>query len=229
MNIFMDKEKVSVKKIKETSDGWNLYPTDRDDAPIFISKKNYSGKMPPFFRWPWQEVELELTSVGEFQVSAALDGHTLFEISEKDYPAAVKELLEQGEVLHQEAVASVKKRDDAIKEALAAYLKVVPCNPNLESELSFLKLCLRVYMKMHLFKGTSGQDRLQRLNLMMLICQIVQRIYTRHVDEKATFGITMASFGYSLRCDFPHYAARMEDYERVAKENGIPEVILAVS
>lgn len=215
MNIFMHNKKCPVKKIKETPDGWNLYPTDNDKVPIFIKKKDYSGKMPPFFRWPWQKLELNLCLVHDFQVSASLNGHTLFEILEEDYPLAIKELLKEGEKLHQEAEVFRKNYDATLKEKLNDYLKGIALNPNLEDELSTLKLCLRVYMKLHLFNDPLEQMRLQRLNLMMLICKMAQRIYMRHVNEERPLGIALASFKYSLTNGFPHYRDRVENYEKL--------------
>lgn len=225
MNIFINRKNFSVRKIKKVVDGWKLYPTNSNETSVFISEKNYSGRMPPFFRWPWQTLELELTLVNDFQISAVLGGYKLFEISEKDYPPEIKKLLERGDELYQKAMITAKERDISIKKALKAYLKDVALIPNLENELSTLKVCLRVYMKMHLFKGPSGQDYMQRLNLMMLICKIAQRIYTRHVDEKATFGIVMAFFEYTFRCNFPHYEDCVEDYEKIVKEQKRSEKI----
>ena len=49
MNIFMTKKSCEVTKIEPITDGWMLYPLDKKAEPVFISNKNYAGKMPPFF------------------------------------------------------------------------------------------------------------------------------------------------------------------------------------
>ena len=72
-----------------------LYPLDKKDKPVFISNKNYAGKMPPFFKYPWQKLKLEVTEVLDFQVAVALNGVTLFEIKEEDYPPEIKEKLKK--------------------------------------------------------------------------------------------------------------------------------------
>lgn len=222
MNAFIQQKKYRIEKIEKTSDGWKLYPTDKEYPPVFISKENYSGKMPPFFRWPRQKLELKVTTVKDFQVSAVLNGHTLFEVQEKDYPAAVKEYLAKAQVLQQEQMALAKERDDAIKEALKDYLIDIPLNPNLEEELSSLRLCLRAYMRLHLFKGPHDREHTVRLNLMFLICKIAQRIYARHVKEDHILGIAVASLTFGMPY-YPHYACRIEEYEKILAEQGISD------
>ncbi len=62
----MTQRKFVIKKIKKVDDGWNLYPVDDPRLPIFISNKYYSGKMPPFFRWPWEKNSGRSSLLGGF-------------------------------------------------------------------------------------------------------------------------------------------------------------------
>ena len=114
MNIFMEKKSCLVKKIKQTDNGWNLYPVDEEEKPIFISRENYSGDMPPFFKWPWQQVRLKITQIQDFQVSASIDDIMLFEIPEKDYPEEIKKRLLYGEKLQKDYEEEQNKANEAI-------------------------------------------------------------------------------------------------------------------
>ena len=52
MNIFIIDKSYAIKKIKSVAGGWKLYPLDKNEKEIFISKQYYAGKMP--FMFPWQ-------------------------------------------------------------------------------------------------------------------------------------------------------------------------------
>lgn len=230
MNIFMRKETFLIKRIEKVISGWNLYPVEKNNQPVFISKDNYSGKMPPFFKWPRQKVKLEITRIQDNMLSAVLNGIKLFEIAEADYPPEVKKILQKGEKLEQEADAAIKAQDNAIKAALSEYLLTVPLNPGLEDEISKFHICLRAYLKLHLFKGASTKDYLRRLNLMALIFEIARRIYCRHVDERDFLGITMGElrFGMHLFGEvYPSYRIDVKEIENAVKDKSKTDVSLA--
>lgn len=230
MNIFMEKKSCLVKKIKQTDNGWNLYPVDKDEKPIFISRDNYSGNMPPFFKWPWQQVRLKITQIQDFQVSASIDDIKLFEISEKDYPEEIKKRLRYGEKLQKDYEEEQNKANDAILKALNEYLQTWPQNQHLESQISELKICFRPYLQLHLFKGPSTPEYVQRVNLMAKLCEIAQRIYYRHFDEKGLFGTASAYLKYGTPVfgePFPHYSLRAEEVKQAVKDPHTTDVTLA--
>ena len=142
MGIFMNKKSCEVTKIEPITDGWMLYPLDKKAEPVFISNKNYADKMPPFFKYPWQKLKLEVTEVLDFQVAAVLNGVTLFEIKEEDYPPEIKEKLKK---------ERRKQEDEEIKAALVEYLQKMPVKKVAlwENDLSNLK----VFLRLHCFRG----------------------------------------------------------------------------
>lgn len=229
MNIFMEKKSCLVKKIKQTDNGWNLYPIDEKEKPIFISRDNYSGNMPPFFKWPWQQVRLKITQIQDFQVSASIDDIMLFEIPEKDYPEEIKKRLLYGEKLQKDYEEKQNKANEAILKALNEYLQTWPQNPHLESQISELKICFRPYLQLHLFKGPSSPEYVQRVNLMTKLCSIAQRIYYRHFDEKSLLGTASAYWKYGMPVfgePFPHYTLRAEEIEQAVNDKSKTDVTL---
>ena len=230
MNIFMKKKSCLVKKIKQTDNGWNLYPVDEEEKPIFISRENYSGNMPPFFKWPWQRVNLEVLQVGDFQVSVSINDINLFEIPENNYPEKIQKRLSYGEKLEKDYEAFQKKTDEAIVKALNSYLQIWSRNPNLESQISELKICFRPYLQLHLFKGPSASEYVQKVNLMAKLCEIAQRIYYRHFDEKSLLGTTSAYLKYGIQLFnevFPPYELRVEEIEQAVNDKSKTDVTLA--
>ena len=230
MNIFMEQKSCLVKKIKQTDNGWNLYPVDEEEKPIFISRDNYSGNMPPFFKWPWQQVRLKITQIQDFQVSASIDDIMLFEIQEKNYPEEIKKRLSYGEKLQKDYEEEQNKANEAILKALNEYLQTWPQNQHLESQISELKICFRPYLQLHLFKGPSTPEYVQRVNLMAKLCEIAQRIYYRHFDEKGLLGTASAYLKYGTPVfgePFPHYSLRAEEVKQAVKDPHTTDVTLA--
>lgn len=226
----MKKKSCWVKKIKPTDNGWNLYPIDEDEKPIFISRENYAGKMPPFFKWPWQRVNLEVLQVDDFQVSVSINDINLFEIPEKNYPEEIQKRLSYGQKLEKDYEASKKKNEEAIVKALNGYLQTWPKNPHLESQISELKICFRPYLQLHLFKGPSAFEYVQKVNLMTKLCEIAQRIYYRHFDEKSLLGTTSAYLKYGIQLFnevFPSYELRVEEIEQAVNDKSKTDVTLA--
>ena len=95
MNIFIIEKSYMIKKIKSVAGGWKLYPKDKNEKEIFISKQYYVGKMP--FMFPWQTFKLDIVYVWGsknneigFITSAVLNGNKLFEVPKKEYPANIK-------------------------------------------------------------------------------------------------------------------------------------------
>lgn len=229
MNIFMRKESLLVKKIERKTDGWNLYPLDKNQKPVFISNKNYVGKMPPFFKWPWQKAELLITRVGDFQISATLNDVTLFEIPEENYPEEIRKELERGEKLLAAAEAYEEAENNKIKKALTEYLPLLPPNPDWENDFSRFKICLRAYLKLHCFKGQPGPEHDQRVNLMAQLCQIAQRIYTRHINENEFFGTINGQLKYGFRIwgsVYPHYSMDVKSIEEAVNDKSKTDTTL---
>ena len=221
----MEKKSCLVKKIKQTDNGWNLYPVDKDEKPIFISRDNYSGNMPPFFKWPWQKVRLEVIQIDDFQVSASIDGIKLFEIQEKDFPEEIKKRLSYGEQLQKDYEEKQNKANEAILKALNEYLQTWPQNPHLESQISELKICFRPYLQLHLFKGPNAPEYVQKVNLMAKLCEMAQRIYYRHFDDKELLAPLCASFRYSCML-FPTYDISIEEIEQVVEDKSEMDITL---
>lgn len=184
-NIFIEKICFRVRKIKKCPEGWVLgsargnKETD-EDRVVFISNKHYRGKMPPFFKWPWQKLYLYFEQVDGFMLSAKMNGKVLFEISRADLPPEIKAKLEKGEKLLQKAIAHYEQMDKDIKEALEKYLPGIPVNPLFEDEMADLHICFRAYLKLHWQKGQKLPDAKQRLSLSILLCKAAQRICKRH-------------------------------------------------
>lgn len=230
MNIFMKEKSFSVNRIEKLVNGWNLYSVENREKPIFISKDNYSGKLPPSFKWPWQQSKLEIIEVNDFIVRAILDGITLFEIPEADYPPESKKMLAKGKNLCQEVEAACEVTDNIIKAALAEYLLTIPLNPNLEDDLSKFHVCLRVYLKLHLFEGIPTEDNMRRLNLMYLLFEIVARIYKRHVNTDESMNISLAAFRFGnllFGSPYPDYRLDIKEIENAVKDEIQTDVTLS--
>ena len=101
-NIFIKKICFRVRKIKKCPEGWVLASargnkeTD-EDRVVFISNKYYTGKIPPFFKWPWQKLYLEFEQVDGFMLSAKINNKTLFTVASENLPPKIKVKLEKGE------------------------------------------------------------------------------------------------------------------------------------
>lgn len=154
-NIFMTQRKFVINKIKKVDGGLNLYPVDEPSLPIFISNKYYSGKMPPFFQWPWEKIQVEILFWGNFISLLKMNGKLVFNVSEKDYPDELKKLLEQVQ-LEQERERKEKEAILAqIKVSLNKYLIDFPINQNLEDDIQQMHICLRAFLKFHFYKKYS--------------------------------------------------------------------------
>lgn len=96
-----------------------------------------------------------MTEVLDFQVAAVLNGVTLFEIKEEDYLPEIKERLKNGRRHLQEIELEDQQEDEEINAALVEYLQKMPVKKValLENDLSNLKVCLRVFLQLHCFRG----------------------------------------------------------------------------
>lgn len=179
----MTQRKVVIDKITKVDGGWNLFPVDEPSLPIFISNKYYSGKMPPFFRWPWKKIQVEIFFLGNFISLLKMNGETIFNIKEEDYPDELKKILEQVR-LEQEKERKEKEVIIAqIKISLDKYLVDFPINQNLEDDIQKLHICLRAFLKFHLYrKYTSkidAQDYLRRLSLLTILSFCAEKLLRR--------------------------------------------------
>ena len=179
-NIFIKQTKVKVKKVTEISDGWLLYPIDDADEPVFISNQYYVGKMPPFFRFPWQKFTLLFTSIDNFILSAQINNKILFTMSEDNLPPNVKSKLNAGRKIAQEIKEQNDEIDNKIKIALEEYLSVIEVKSLLEDEMKDLHICFRAYLKLHWQKGKICSASKERLSLAIFLCQAAQKMCQRH-------------------------------------------------
>lgn len=202
-NVFIKKICFRVRKIKKCPEGWVLgsargnKETD-EDRVVFISNKYYTGKIPPFFKWPWQKLYLEFEQVDDFMLSAKINNKTLFTVASENLPPEIKVKLEKGEKLLQKAKAHYEQMDKDIKEALEKYLPNIPVNPLFEDEMADLHICFRAYLKLHWQKGTKLPDAGQRLSLSILLCKAAQRICKRHFKFDASFSLVFLSLKAAL-------------------------------
>lgn len=217
-NVFIKKICFRVRKIKKCPEGWVLASargnkeTD-EDRVVFISNKYYTGKMPPFFKWPWQKLYLEFEQVDGFMLSAKINDKTLFTVNPEDFPPEIKATLEKGEKLRQEAEAYYEKMDEDIKTALEKYLPSIPVNPLFEDEMADLHICFRAYLKLHWQKGQKLPDAKQRLSLSILLCKAAQRVCKRHFNLDDPVGTLFSPF--KAACFFyPDYRTNMKQLEK---------------
>lgn len=159
----------------------------------------------------------------DFQVAAVLNGVTLFEIKEEDYPPEIKQKLKK---------EKRKQEDEEIKAALVEYLQKMPVKKValLEDDLSNLKVCLRVFLQLHCFRGQGDKHHLARLNLMLKLAEMVQRIYYRRVDEKSFLGTCEGCFWYSFFRVFNRiydYHTAINMLEKREKDSSIDEGVTA--
>lgn len=182
-NIFMIRRKFVINKIKKVDGGWNLFPVDKPSLPIFISNKYYSGKMPPFFRWPWKKIQVEVLFWGDFISLLKMNDKLVFNVGDEDYPDALKKLLEQLR-LEEEARKKEQKAILAqIEVSLDKYLVDFPINQNLENDIQKIHICLRAFLKFYLYRKYShivdAQNYLRRLSLLTILSSCAEKLLRR--------------------------------------------------
>lgn len=206
MNMFIIEKSYVIKKIKSVADGWKLYPQDKKEKEIFISKQYYAGKMP--FKFPWQTFKLDIVYVWGskdeeigFITSAVLDGNKLFEVPKEDYPEDVKKRIDIGEELNRKKQEHIDTVNKVVISELALYLPLVlvdEANLNLENRISKLNVDLRFYLKLHYFKGEKTPEYRQRVKLMIMLCSIAERMYKRHVNMDDCINVGLSAIGFDL-------------------------------
>ena len=182
MNISKRKESFAVQRIEKLENGWKFYPADGSKKPIFIDLQQFSGQLPRKFRFFWQKRQFEYEHYNEFIVSATLDGIRLFEIPEEKYPENLKKDLAAFRKKWADYLQRCKQEDEQLQINLRAYMYLIPSDKNLEDKISNLRIPLRVYLKLHLFRS-SAENIQKRVYLMLQLCQIAERIYKRHIKE----------------------------------------------
>ena len=182
MNITKWKKSFLVQRIEKLNDGWKFYPVDETPKPVFISAQNFSGKLPHKFKFFWQKRIFEYEYYGDFICSASLDGTQLFLISEENYPDDIKRDLAAFQKSYTEFLEKCQKDDEQLKKDLTAYVQKFSPNSTLEEDISKLRVPLRTYLKLQLFKSSTTEIS-KRINLVFLLSQIAERIYKRHVKE----------------------------------------------
>ena len=200
-----------IKKIKSVANGWKLYPQDKNEKEIFISKQDYGGKIP--FKLPWQTYKLDIAYVDFipiFIISATLNGNKLFEIPKEDYPENVKTKIALEEEILQQKQEKKEKLNNEIISALKAYLPSVPVTKSvtdLEDKISKLNVDLRFYLKLHLFMGDAKPEYRQRLELMVVLCSIANRLHKRRISKNDYSNASYISGLFNLYKETrPHYS-----------------------
>lgn len=208
--IFMQKS-YEIKKIKSVANGWKLYPQNKNEKEIFISKQYYHGKMP--FTLPWQTRKLDIVYVDFipiFIISATLNGNKLFEISNENYPDNVKTKIALEEKILRQQQEEEEKLHREILSALEAYLPSVPITKSvtdLEDNISKLNVDLRFYLKLHLFIGEEKTEYRQRLELMVVLCSIANRLHKRRISKNDYSNASYISGLFNLYKETrPHYS-----------------------
>ena len=153
MNIFIIEKSYMIKKIKSVAGGWKLYPQDKNEKEIFISKQYYAGKMP--FMFPWQTFKLDIVYIWGsknneigFITSAVLNGNKLFEVPKKEYPANIKKKVDAGDKLNNEQQEHIDTVNKAVISALDSFLPTIM----LYYGCTGLNVDLRCYLGLHIFK-----------------------------------------------------------------------------
>ncbi len=227
MNNFIKEKSCLIKKIESTADGWILHPVNKDEKSIFISQKNYTGKMPPFFKWPWQDIKLDMTYIEDFQVSVSLNGNKLFEIPETDFPQSIKDYLSYMEGYEKEIEKAEEERQKEIKQALEKYFPSISIPQDIEKEISALAIPLRTYLQLHLFMGEDINYRKQRIALTLKLCEIAVRIYKRHVPETDILGTLDGAIRYRFTTIFPHYGHDVKKIEKSCQDDAMRKSLFA--
>jgi hypothetical protein len=198
--MILEKESFRIKKITKADGVWNLYPKGKE-VPIKLPVDSVYGELPPVRKWPWQCHDLTIKRVaGEYIVYAEMDGLVLFDLPEDKYPEEVKEAVHRIEKIESDYAAYQKQHADSIREQLQKLLPQLPKIDELEDEINKLPVCWRAYLKMRLPMQYESNEARQRLVLTLLLVQIANRIYTRHVDADEPLTVAFSSLEFSV-CD----------------------------
>ena len=182
MELLKTKE-FDVGKIETCSNGWLLHPKDEKNQKVFIDKRWYDGKMPPFHRWFWKKLRVKTKGYDDFIISAYLNGVKLFEIPKKDFPPEVAEKFAREEELNDWYRQKLEQEDEHLKSALQSYLSSMEAEPQLEEKILKLPVCWRVFLLQHLYRGNQTKEGRCRLSLMYNLAKIANKIYRRFVEK----------------------------------------------
>lgn len=188
MDNFIHKHECLIKKIKQTSEGWEFYPKDKKEKILFISKQNYNGKMPPFFKWPWAKLNLRYSEFRNFIIMAELNDVKLFEIQQECWPEDIKNAYFHLQELLKKATDAEAEEDELIKRELLKYLELIPNNTDLEKDIKSLHVCLRAPLLAWYYLKVNNKEEYKRLTLLYKLYDIVGRLYMRHVNPSDTIG-----------------------------------------
>ncbi|MBR6355886.1 MAG: hypothetical protein IKR92_03420 [Alphaproteobacteria bacterium] len=196
--MILKEQSFKIKKIKETSKDWLLYP-EGSNKPFKLPKEQVYGNLPPVWKFPWLSHTLNIKTAANFVAYAEMDGLVLFNIPEEQYPERVKKEVARIRKIDEDYAQMQKEYQDSLKTQLAEYLPQVPEVKELEDSFAGLPVCWRMYLKMRLPMLYQNDDSRQRLTLMYRLITIANRLYKRHVDTEATFGITWAEVDFKVR------------------------------
>jgi len=196
-----EKKTYRIKKITKADGFWNLYPKG-EKKPVQLPVESVYGNLPPVRKWPWQchELNIKTVALGKYIVYAEMDGRVLFDIPEDKYPEDVKKSLLHIQKIESDYAAFQQEHIQDINSQLAKLLPHLPKIDDLEDEINKLPVCWRAYLKMRLFMQYESPEARQRLVLTLLLVQIADRIYRRHVDGDAPLTVVFRSLEFSV-CD----------------------------
>ncbi len=198
--MILENESFRIKKITKTDGVWNLYPKGKK-VPIKLPVDTVYGNLPPVRKLPWQCHDLTIKRVaGEYIVYAEMDGRVLFNIPKDKYPEEVKNAVRRIEKIESDYAAYQKQYADSIREQLQKLLPLLPKIDELEDEINKLPVCWRAYLKIRLPLQYESKEARQRLVLILLLAQIANRIYARHVEVDVPLAVAFSSLEFSV-CD----------------------------
>ncbi len=211
----IEKQHYVVNRIEEYPDFWRLYSADKSKI-IIIYKRYYSGKMPPFFRWPRQKMKLDVSRICGFMISASLDGNVLFEVAEADYPLKVKEEIKEAREIHKSNEAFKAKKEKEIEKLLVPYLLSFPASWGIESEMFSLPFGLRAYLKSRLHLSPPTEDTLRCVNLMYHLCGVVNTWCSRHLRVDEILGMKISNLDLYIRSAMFNFYDEVEPLRKYA-------------
>jgi len=198
--MILEQEKFRIKKITKANGCWNLYPKG-EKVPIKLPVDAVYGNLPPVHKWPWQCHDLSIKRIAyKYVVYAEMDGRVLFDLPEDKYPEEIKRAVMRIEKVESDYAEYQKQYAETIKEQLQKLLPLLPETDELEDKINKLPVCWRAYLKMRLPLQYESKEAKQRLVLTLLLVQIANRIYCRHVDVDMPLAAAFGSLEFSV-CD----------------------------
>lgn len=183
-----------IKKIEEKTDCWIIYPYKSSGvslSTITILKQYYNGSLPSisglkyykgqlpfisgFLRQLSRPNKLDVTLLGDFVISATMNGTHLFTLTEEQYPDKLKKELAIKRAYNERILAEERAYIERISSLLNDYLEKISAKPPSELRLSMLindlPPVLKPYINQHnLYDSTATEERLYISSILSGIC-----------------------------------------------------------